>query len=96
MRVILFGVFLNYYCYSFTHKKFSLLSIICNGTFLFLIYGYLSVLMIDKLFFNLEVMKTIFIFFCFPKNIYILKATRKNLENDINDIVNFYRLKIKE
>ena len=46
--------------------------------------------MIDKLFFYLEAMKTIFIFFCFPKNIYILKATRKNLENDINDIVNFY------
>ena len=46
--------------------------------------------MIDKLFFYLEAMKTIFIFFCFTKNIYILKATRKNLENDINDIVNFY------
>ena len=87
--IILFGVFLNYYCYSFTHKKFSLLPIICVGTFLFLFYGYLSVLMVDKLFFYLETMKTRFIFFCFPKNIYRLKEMRKNLENEINDFVNF-------
>ena len=56
--------------------------------------------MIDKLFFYLEVMKTIFIFFCFPKNIYILKATRKNLENDIMILLIFIfqkqSLKIKE
>ena len=45
--------------------------------------------MVDKLFFYLETMKTRFIFFCFPKNIYRLKEMRKNLENEINDFVNF-------
>lgn len=88
--IIICYLFINFYLYQYTKTKYSLLFIISLGCFSFLIYGYLSILMVDSLNFYLETMKTRFFFFCFPKYIYRLKDMRKNLEDEMNEFVNIY------
>ena len=68
----------------------SFYQILVLSSAIFPIYCYCSTLMVDSLFFYLDTMKTRFLFFCYPKNVYRLKDTRSKLESNVNEFVNNY------
>ena len=53
-----------------------------------MLYGYISVYIIDILKCHFETLKTIFYFFVVPKGIDNLKDMRKKLVIDVNDFIN--------
>lgn len=81
-------LFVNSYLFNYTKVMVSYSVIIGVATFIFPIYMYVSTLMVDQLFFYMDTMKTRFLLFCYPRNVYKLKDARNKLENEIGEFVN--------
>ena len=88
--VIFMILFIKYYLSDFFDINMSFYQILVLSSVIFPIYCYCSTLMVDCLFFYLDTMKTRFLFFCYPKNVYRLKDTRSKLESNVNEFVNNY------
>lgn len=88
--IIFMLFFINHYLAHLTGHTMSIYSIIVLSSAIFPLYCYLSTLTVDRLFFYLDTMKTRFLFFCYPKNVYRLKDTRSKLEAEVDDFVNNY------
>ena len=88
--IIFMIFFINHYLAHLTGHTMSIYSIIVLSSAIFPLYCYLSTLTVDRLFFYLDTMKTRFLFFCYPKNVYRLKDTRSKLEAEVDDFVNNY------
>ena len=83
------GIFWLFLCYYVINKwldmKFTLLSIFFIGCITFMIYGYISINIIDSLRYLYESMKTTFYYFVVPKGIDNLKVMREKLVDEVND-----------
>lgn len=88
--VIFMILFIKHYLSDFFDINMSFYQILVLSSAIFPIYCYCSTLMVDSLFFYLDTMKTRFLFFCYPKNVYRLKDTRSKLESEVNEFVNNY------
>ena len=88
--VIFMILFIKHYLSNFFDINMSFYQILVLSSVIFPIYCYCSTLMVDCLFFYLDTMKTRFLFFCYPKNVYRLKDTRSKLESNVNEFVNNY------
>jgi len=82
----------NYYLKEFFYinyeiENFSFWKIFKYSSFSFPIYSFLCTYMIDRLFFYLHTMKTNFIFFWIPRNVYKLREYRLTLENEVRKFV---------
>ena len=78
---------INYYLFTFTQVKIPFKKIFLWSTFIFPFYAYLSVLMLDELYFHLDAMKIRFIFFFYPRNVYKLRDTRTSLEIEVREFI---------
>ena len=82
----------NYYLKEFFYinyeiEYFSFWKIFKYSSFSFPIYSFLCTYMIDRLFFYLHTMKTNFIFFWIPRNVYKLREFRWTLESEVRKFV---------
>ena len=81
-------LFANYFLNRFTHKEYDFLYVFFIGCITFVLYGYLTINIYDKLKFHFFTLKTIFYFLVVPKGIDNLKDMRQKLVNDVNDFIN--------
>ena len=88
--ILIMEFLINYYLFTFTNVKISFKKICIYSSFFFPFYAYLSTFMLDQLYFYLDTMKTRFIFFFYPRNVYKLKNNRTLLENEVRDFVDNY------
>lgn len=77
--------FLNNFLYQYTNKQYTMIKIFFIGCISFMIYGYISINIIDSLKYHFETLKTIFYYFVVPKGIDNLKDMRKKLVDEVND-----------
>ena len=76
---------LNKFLYPYTQKQYNIIKIIFIGFISFMIYGYISINIIDSLKYHFETLKTIFYYFVVPKGFDNLKDMRKKLVDEVND-----------
>ena len=85
--IMIIQFLINYYLFTFTQIKIPFKKIFLWSTFIFPFYAYLSVLMLDELYYHLDAMKIRFIFFFYPKNVYKLRDTRTSLEVEVREFI---------
>ena len=86
--IYFFHILLNVLLKKITHREYDFLYVFFLGSITFMLYGYISVYIIDILKCHFETLKTIFYFFVVPKGIDNLKDMRKKLVIDVNDFIN--------
>lgn len=85
---LIIGVaFTKLYIESKFSVEFSLYKTVIFFSLICPFYSYFSLLMYDSLYFYLETMKQRFMFFCYPRNIYRLKDSRKEIKDKIWEFV---------
>jgi glycerol-3-phosphate O-acyltransferase/dihydroxyacetone phosphate acyltransferase len=86
--IYFFHILLNVLLKKIAHREYDFLYVFFLGSITFMLYGYISVYIIDILKCHFETLKTIFYFFVVPKGIDNLKDMRKKLVIDVNDFIN--------
>ena len=86
--IYFFHILLNVLMKKITHREYDFLYVFFLGSITFMLYGYISIYIIDILKCHFETLKTIFYFFVVPKGIDNLKDMRKKLVIDVNDFIN--------
>ena len=76
---------LNNILYQYTNKQYTMIKIFFIGCISFMIYGYISINIIDSLKYHFETLKTIFYYFVVPKGIDNLKDMREKLVEEVKD-----------
>ena len=76
---------LNNILYKYTNRQYTMIKIFFIGCISFMIYGYISINIIDSLKYHFETLKTIFYYFVVPKGIDNLKEMREKLVDEVHD-----------